>query len=693
MNALQASYYWSTDSFAVSYSNIEISISLAEPACVRIWLAGCRKTVYEAEEQLKWLGSALRLPRHHGIECSRAVVNNWQIQEGTLTVIEFVTEPISTEDLMICWVPLFSDAVIARGLTAPRSDEMGLEMSFDMMVALAGVHHAVTFEGGLLLKGFSAILVPTKSYPDSIQWHFLHLEDEGLHPYKEVKKQCSSRILGNKISFESMRKKRAFVGWCRKAETSLGAKHVEYANIGYSPNFQATRSNRIAETQIGFQYTININFNLKYGPKYGKFHSRRGTIQEIIEHAERTPLILCDVGERKNWLVRASDVILHMIYTKHAQTSREGNGLNPIYLDPDRDSFPATYQFLLTNADADYGFRELVQKYWSFIDDCQATNIEQDMAPGIPIRNPWRTTIEGWDFMALVKEDSPRDHKSATIKATGGGWPYLAKDTKAIVLFATGLGDIIRPVSSDGVCKKLMTLPLGNDYLAADVSMLNELFRKTGNIDTQRHITNKGLRWHKPSKLFEDCCSIGKDNCGCDRLQQLVPRRRRCGNIISRTIFGPVVPPGKLEPQGAVIFGQTRHHLLLLSAASRFLKPVQDSRRRRYQLNQRLENLTINKENNALRSVRPRDEGEDSGSEKIRDPGTKRRRTSRARKREEIPEQNRMSWKISAVLHPTTDLVLQEIPQTSNRSRSLNFNMKDNNIPSSDTIVPEDGAY
>ena len=622
------------------------------------------------------------------------MVSDRHLLENTVTVIEFVTKPMPVEDAMMCWVPLFSSAVIACGPTAPRSDEMGLEMSFDMMVALAGIHHAVTFEGGLLLKGFSTILVPTHIYPESIQWHFLSVEDERLLSYGEVRKSCSTRVLGNKISFESMRRKRAFVGWCKTAETCLGTQGVEYAKIGYSDTREAGRGMRLIETQIVFQYNIGINLNLRFGPKYNRFYPRKGAIQEIIEHAQRTPVILCDVRERRSWLVWASDVILHMIHTKHAQVQSEGKRLNLIYPGPGQNGLSATHNSLKVNADADYHFRDLVQKYWSFLDDCQATNVKKDIADGIPIRNNVRTTIEGWDYMALVKDDSPRYHKSAIIKGTGGGWTRLAKDIKAIVLLATGLGDIIRPVSTDSVCRKLMTLPVGNDYLATTVSILVELFNRAGSSNTQSRITNKGLRWHRPSKLFEACSSIGRDDCDCDRLQQLIPRRNRFREIFQRTIFGSVVPPGKLEQQGAVMFGQTRLRMIFLSAASRFFEPILKRRgcQLKEELREQFENRTIDQENKNLpRKIRSRDdEGEDSDSKNSLTPArTKRRRTSRACM---VDISDQLSWTNSSdsSLAPTnTDLPLPELLQTLGQGRR---SLEEYDIPSSDTLVPAEGA-
>lgn len=65
---------------------------------------------------------------------------------------------------------LFNDVVIASGFPVPeRLGETGLKAPIEIMAALAGASHAVEYEGSVVLKGFSSLLVPIKRHGDSVQ--------------------------------------------------------------------------------------------------------------------------------------------------------------------------------------------------------------------------------------------------------------------------------------------------------------------------------------------------------------------------------------------------------------------------------------------------------------------------------------------------------------------------------------------
>ena len=104
------------------------------------------------------------------------------------------------------------------------------------------------------------------------------------------------------------------------------------------------------------------------------------------------------------------------------------------------------------------------------------------------------------------------------------------------------------------LCRSWRTLPKGKDYLAAGVPIMELLYSEAGSRLSRKHLSTTHLQWHRRSILFEQCGDTGPDRCACDRTQQIYH------DSLLRT-FGQVRPPGKLEENGCVIFGQVHHSL------------------------------------------------------------------------------------------------------------------------------------
>ena len=165
------------------------------------------------------------------------------------------------------------------------------------------------------------------------------------------------------------------------------------------------------------------------------------------------------------------------------------------------------------------------------------------------VSTTWQKILHGWELRAIADEDRLLKLKTKTLKKTAGRWYDLVEDVDAVVLFASGLGDIIKPKSeSAGLCRKWESLPKGKDYLAVCVPMLESFYEKAGHRQDHQYLTSAKLQWHRGSMLFEQCVNAGSRRCNCDRLQQV--------HRDTHKLFGHRTLPGSLEASGCVIFGQ-----------------------------------------------------------------------------------------------------------------------------------------
>ncbi|KAF2627659.1 hypothetical protein BU25DRAFT_57452 [Macroventuria anomochaeta] len=166
----------------------------------------------------------------------------------------------------------------------------GLEISLDLLVEIGGVRHAVKYDGGLVMKGFSHMFVPVRKVGDRVQWHAISSKDHGSQlTYEEALRQCATRAPLKEIGLDDLQHTRAILGWCLVATSRLGSNLADYANIGYSRSEEASAGLRFAGGQLGFQQFGMAALDFSLGAKDGKSHFQRvGTYDRVVSAAEKT---------------------------------------------------------------------------------------------------------------------------------------------------------------------------------------------------------------------------------------------------------------------------------------------------------------------------------------------------------------------------------------------------------------------
>jgi hypothetical protein len=236
-----------------------------------------------------------------------------------------------------CWHDLFFNPAIAYKFSIPsRGEEVGLEIPIQMMASLGGGSHAVEYESGLVMKGFSSMFMPLQRSSDSIQWHFIRNEDDSRLEYWQAGKWCPGRALLDSVDHDSLTSTRAFLGWWGTTTTHVGSSDVNYDNLDWSAAKEPDGSATFSGGSIGVQNFVTGEFSLSVAPKDSKPHiSRTGHYQRVIKYASRTPVLLYDTCERRGWLVPSSAVIAHIAQTRRLreQFSIDGKSVDIIPTD------------------------------------------------------------------------------------------------------------------------------------------------------------------------------------------------------------------------------------------------------------------------------------------------------------------------------------------------------------------------
>ena len=529
---------------------------------ITVGFFGSKEAAIDVLQLLVWFGAAFQVSSSDKLQYSQSKLHIFKGSSRLPTdlTVDYEKSPVSEES---CWFSLFNNPVIAQGFPIPERNnfERGLEMPIELMATLGGGRHAVEFEGGLVIKGHSIAFVPVEQFEDTIQWHMISNSGGTRLRYSDLRRVRASL---KEVNFESIRTKRAILGWSQVAQTFLGTASLNYESIDWSEAKEAGRSTRLSGGGLGFQSNLIGQLNFALGAKDGRLLlSQNGPFVKIIDLAEKTPVVLYDHRERRAWLVPALDVILHVIHTRFCLNlySCDSSKAQIYYSDETaKISDHAARRAVMASKDQQlyestalgekaYYVRDAILDTWSLLERMMERDAIITSTPGIAVQGTWQDKLYGWEFRALVEDKNSFRRKEQVLEKTNGGWADLVDDTDTIVLFGNGFQEVIKPVSS---CSAWKVLPKGRDYLAVGCPMLETLYNEAGSRKTRSYLSSRHLQWHRGSTLFERCEEIS--GCTCDRLQQLVYH--------SRITFGRVSPPDELPQNGCVIFGRAHHPML-----------------------------------------------------------------------------------------------------------------------------------
>lgn len=174
------------------------------------------------------------------------------------------------------------------------------------------------------------------------------------------------------------------------------------------------------------------------------------------------------------------------------------------------------------------------------------------------------TVLEGYDFWDLARLGGAVtiQPKAVKLHEIAKGWLNFTRDTKAITLFGSGFGDILRPVGSNNEsCKRClwnMQVPSGKDILALTVADLEYLHRRAWRTEhTGDRMVLEMFPWKDPAGCFNPCrprVSGTKATCfGPLHMQAFMPPPGRKDLLYSKvkTIARNIRHPGSKQPPSA----------------------------------------------------------------------------------------------------------------------------------------------
>ena len=530
--------------------------------------SGPKEVLISIAQQLAWLAASFRKPNNGRLASSPVSFKHLPKNNEIWFRIQVLELESIGEAAKMCWHPMFSNYVIARGFPIPERDfGNGVELPFDLMVTLGRIWYPTEYLDHVLLKGFSTILVPVLRKKDSIQWHFISNSDQEEPISTEaMERYCNAEFKG--VDLQLMREMRTFLGWCKTAGIYLGTEGSGYDKITASGAVSAgpeARLSREFSPNIGFGGNGFFGFNL--GAKivldnttYAELdHDDRLLVGEMF-NSKRDVTLLYDLGTKRGWLVSQLSVNLHLVHAwASAQFDRETLSPKIPHADVSSNGGEAAHSAVKEHTTLElreaYAHEErlflldiMKSMYKAMRSRKEAVFKKKSESFRIPGRPTFSATLYGWDFTEITNVDSiPTRRKVNINQTTSGGWESIIdKNPKILVLFCRNLGDPIQPVNREGLCTSWTPTPPDRDYLTASIPCIHALTEiHSGEDDPPRLTSSHYCRKSPEGQLFEPC-RFGAA-LPCNRLLQLHP-----------TAPSDLLPLFSEGSNGAVIVGQIK---------------------------------------------------------------------------------------------------------------------------------------
>ncbi|KAJ3574708.1 hypothetical protein NPX13_g4272 [Xylaria arbuscula] len=492
--------------FAVARSVAGIEI---DPTLQIINVRGSESFIISVAQQLCWLRATLhdrpKTLMFGDVDLSEDLHN---IPHGPPTFcVNVRLLPIAQKEHASCWNSLVGSAIIVIGFPIRDREpiEKGLDIAVAAMATLADTPRAVSFQGGWVFKGQWHALVPTAISKASIQWHLIDTYPQVLS-WDDIDELCPDRLRTTIFGVGRMEtQQRSFLGWCSEVEELLGTPQFDHKSVQYSQAETPSRYLQVEKSQT------------RVPNKCRGHHLKRSSASEGPAVREGGVNDLCFAHSNRQ-LVSTHDAML-----KNADKV-----------------FALRHQFSSEGARRHF-FKDEVKSIFATLDGLWANdNAGSKTSFKIPFSYK---EVSGWEYMNVVKDIHYFGSKSIEFQKAREPWDGYARDIKALVLFGSNFGDVLRPAPQT-VCQSCVSLPGDQYYLAMRVEAVQHLLDREGSQQNQLRLTPSGLTLASTNDPFGPC-SVDTP-CSSIRTVQFVKRASREKAHCAL----------KLASNGAVIIGE-----------------------------------------------------------------------------------------------------------------------------------------
>lgn len=545
-------------------------------------ITGSKREVQDARSALQWFCAGFQTE-----EDSSQQSGEWETRNS----LRFTPKRLKKGEKGSCWLDLFNHINVVPGLIAERPpDTFGLEISLDKIAALLETDRITPFSGNIFIKGFDTmlVLVELKEAERVCVWHLLVNEDGEHICYTDERLQVIPALeleLKGDMDFGRFRH---IVGWYPNVENLTGQKSADYTNFKAS-NLGLPSSEIVLDrfTLSGGQHiTAGVSFALGKQQKLmrGELHT---SYEKQTGWTSRQHVVFFDVEDRRAWLVNGRTALLHLVRASlhRSKTDQELEEAAPTTMGTDAVSFvfqsPKNQVLKLFKLNDEITEK---RKEVTTVKDDQTT-VESSCSTETDVRHHrlqdevgvmyrWlallvagsndkrcengfsistsRNQLVGYDFLDLINGESSLIPRAIQLESRGKSWVEFVREARAITLFGSGFGALLKPLITDpSLCSRWTEVPTGEDYLAVSVEDLKSSLTIAKSLQfVLPQVGDSGDGSDQSNKLFEGC-NCPEQGQHCERGQILSPSKKFPWSQ-------PVKPnvPTCLPEAGGILLGQ-----------------------------------------------------------------------------------------------------------------------------------------
>jgi len=203
---------------------------------IRVILTGTIYGITEIVQQLAWIASAFQVP---SLQSSKQPYFDFKTPKLSwsdrsrlfeLRIAAITTGPSQRPAIQSagrCWESLFSHGSIALGFPVPikPSEAKGLHIPLEIVANIIGAEKVTLFKDKLLIKGYSAMIFPTRIDEKNsiIIWHLIANEAGERISYADSRAFLERNNLIVGLHPKVLQSAQHIVGWCQNIRTVAGS--------------------------------------------------------------------------------------------------------------------------------------------------------------------------------------------------------------------------------------------------------------------------------------------------------------------------------------------------------------------------------------------------------------------------------------------------------------------------------------
>jgi len=402
-----------------------------------------------------------------------------------------------------CWRGLFESAVIALDPRVQPNGDNKMEVEISLMIQLAAVEYPVIVDGGIVLLGYSTVLIPICHVDNqTILWHFESAKHNSQLKTNELRAVKGSWL--RKPRLDDLLSEKALLGWCPEAVMLLGTgrldRPVQWSDARTKHttwNWKSANLQLVAQSasplQIGGQAGVSFNRvvnTLQFSPA--------SNYLKCLTSSSMEQMVIYDVSQQRAWLVPLACVLHQMLFEYWKKVPEPFRKDVIPAADPASNGPLASVAALRDNSGCviqESGNEQLTVRdlILGFSANLSKTSLQK----------PHRSEIYGYEFMDIIMDSTKSELKRTKIEREGLSWISLLG--KVNCLFCADLGDAIFGLRADIPSSPCNQLPMGLYWMATTMRSIDALAQRYGsNTGAPRRFSGRHF-WILKGMPFQRC--------------------------------------------------------------------------------------------------------------------------------------------------------------------------------------------